>query len=66
MNQIKKYGVHLDLEDSQGWKWGKHIALWAFTIGSAQRAGRLYMDHINAGDNGEKVTGYRAFEMVEG
>ena len=63
MKTIQKYGVHFDFEDAQGWKWGGHSAIWAYSLEVAEQAGRSYMEHVNGGDNGEKITGYHAYEM---
>jgi hypothetical protein len=65
MKTIRKYGIALDFEDAQGWKWGGHAAIWAYSLQVAEHAGRSYMEHVNAGTYGEKITGYRAYEMTE-
>jgi len=65
MTTIHKYGIHFDFEDAQGWKWGGHSAIWSGSLEWAEQAGLQYMEHVNAGANGEKITGYRAYEMTE-
>jgi len=60
---LKKYRVLVDLQDRQGYKWGQGCSLWAYSLESASRGGKLYMEWLNARDNGEIATGYRAYEM---
>ena len=65
METIKKYAIHLDFQDAQGWKWGGHVCIWAYSLEVAEQAGLQYMEHVNAKSNGEKITGYHAYEMTE-
>jgi hypothetical protein len=72
METLKQYRVLVHLEDRQGYKWGQSVSLWAYTLESANNAGKLYTEWLNSnswGDvvagsyAGEIVTGYNAYEM---
>ena len=63
METLKKYRVLVDLQDRQGYKWGQGTSLWAYSLESANNAGKLYMEWLNSNTYGEIATGYRAYEM---
>lgn len=63
METLKQYGVTVHLQDKQGYKWGNHISLWAYTLESANRGGQLYMEWLNTNTYGEIATGYNSYLM---
>ena len=63
MEKISQFRVVFSMEDSHGWKWGKGIELWTDSLESALNGGKLFMEWQNNHPNGEKVTGYYAYEM---